>query len=323
VDTPSPAQAVAVVGDYAYVAGFSQNFGSGLQVIDVTNPASPRFAGSIFTPNRFPAGVAVVGDYAYIAWGRSGLQIVPAQCDAVAVSELDIKPGSCPNPFNRKLFEFTAGTNPRRGGVSPVAVLGSDDFDVSEIDVSTMRLEGVAPLMSGGEPKVEDVATALDDNSDCACTDEGPDGFIDLKIKFPAQEIAAAVPMGVRREQRVLTLTGVLLDGTPFEANDCVVFVGPPDGGAVLTNEEPILNLAFPNPFSPVTRISYAIPKRQSVRLVVYDVAGRLVEELADGVKGPGEQVVEWDVGRLPSGIYFYRLRADNTTLTKKMVLLK
>jgi hypothetical protein len=142
-------------------------------------------------------------------------------------------------------------------------------------------------------------------------------------MKFPAQEIAAAVPMGGRGEERVLTLTGELLDGTPFEATDCVVFVGPPGEGAVPTNQEPILNMAFPNPFNPVTRISYSIPQRQQVRLVVYDVAGRLVEELADEVKGPGEYVVEWDAGRFSSGIYFYRLRTGNTTLTKKMVLLK
>ena len=241
----------------------------------------------------------------------------------VVSAMLDIKPGGCPNPFSTRLFEFPAGSNPRKGGVLPVAVLGSQTFDVSQIDVSTLRLEGVQPLMLGGGPKLEDVAAVLADNSDCACMDDGPDGFIDLKMKFLGQEIAAAVPMRARGEERVLTLTGELLDGTWFEATDCVVFVGPRDDGRMPANENPTLNMAFPNPFNPVTRISYSIPKSQHVRLVVYDVAGRLVEELADEVKGPGEYVVEWDAGRFPSGIYFYSLRAGNTTLTKKMVFLK
>ena len=205
----------------------------------------------------------------------------------------------------------------------PVAVLGSETFDVAEIDVSTLRLEGVGPLMSGGGPKLEYVTGALDKDSDCECTNDGSDEFIDLKMKFLGQEIAAAVPMGERGEERVLTLTGELLDGTPFEATDCVVFVGPPGERVLPANQEPTLNMACPNPFNPVTRISYTVPNTQHVRLVIYDVAGRLVEELVNEVKGPGEHVVEWDAGSLPSGIYFYSLKAGNTTLTKKMVFLK
>ena len=177
--------------------------------------------------------------------------------------------------------------------------------------------------MLGGGPKLEDIATALDETSDCECTNDGPDGFIDLTMKFLGQEIAAAVPMGARGEERVLTLAGELLDGTPFEATDCVVFVGPPGERVVPANQEPTLNTAFPNPFNPVTRISYSVPNTQHVHLVVYDVAGRLVEELVNEVKGAGEYVVEWDARGFPSGIYFYRLSAGNTTLTKRMVFLK
>jgi flagellar hook assembly protein FlgD len=71
------------------------------------------------------------------------------------------------------------------------------------------------------------------------------------------------------------------------------------------------------------TRISYSVPTSQHVRIAIYDVAGRLVEDLVNETKAAGEYVVEWDAGSLASGIYFYRLRAGNTTLTKKMVFLK
>jgi hypothetical protein len=65
--------------------------------------------------------------------------------------DIDIKPGSCPNPLNLK-----------SKGVLPVAILGSEDLDVSTIDVDTIRLEGVAPLRS----RLEDVATPVVDGND-------------------------------------------------------------------------------------------------------------------------------------------------------------
>jgi hypothetical protein len=71
VDTPGKAFGVAVVGDTAYVADFS----SGLQVIDISNPASPQIIGAVDTPGK-AVGVTVVGDTAYVAEYGSGLQVI-------------------------------------------------------------------------------------------------------------------------------------------------------------------------------------------------------------------------------------------------------
>ncbi len=89
--------------------------------------------------------------------------------------DLDIKPGSCPNPFNVKLFEFAEDSKPNKGGVLPVAVLGSETFDVTNVDLSSLRLEGVMPLSKGG-PNIVDVAGPVVDGGECACTTAGPDG---------------------------------------------------------------------------------------------------------------------------------------------------
>jgi len=62
---------------------------------------------------------------------------------------LDIKPGSCPNPFNAKLFEYVGCDNEHKGGVLPVTILGSDGFDVYDVDIGTVRLEGIRPLETG------------------------------------------------------------------------------------------------------------------------------------------------------------------------------
>ncbi len=134
--------------------------------------------------------------------------------DVVPVTEtisIDIKPGSCPNPLNTK-----------SKGVLPVAILGTDAFDVADIDVASIRLQGVAPIRSS----IEDVSTPVsDDLDDCDCTTDGPDGFDDLTLKFWTQEIVAALGPVNDGDEIVLTLTGSLLDGTPIEGQDCVLIL--------------------------------------------------------------------------------------------------
>jgi C1A family cysteine protease len=84
----------------------------------------------------------------------------------------------------------------------------------------------------------------------------------------------------------------------------------------------------FPNPFNPATTIAYELPDKCPVRLSVYDVAGRLVRVLVDGNIPAGRHETAWDgtdrAGRTAaSGIYFYRIDAGGTVITKKMALLR
>jgi hypothetical protein len=124
---------------------------------------------------------------------------------------IDIKPSSCPNPLN---------VNDK--GVLPVAILGSEDFDVFNIDPASIRLEGVAPVRSS----YEDVTTPMPIDAEiCDCTTEGPDGYLDLTLKFKVQEIVAALVEVNDGEELELTLTGVLHDGTPIEGKDCILII--------------------------------------------------------------------------------------------------
>ncbi len=125
---------------------------------------------------------------------------------------VDLKPQSCPNPIN---------TNAR--GTIPVAILGSDSFDVSEINVSTIELAGVSPIRSS----IEDVAAPFEPfigKEDCLdCTTAGPDGFDDLSLKFDAQELIAALGEVEDRVCLLLSLTGNLKDefgGTAIVGED-------------------------------------------------------------------------------------------------------
>ena len=83
------------------------------------------------------------------------------------------------------------------------------------------------------------------------------------------------------------------------------------------------LHQNFPNPFNPLTTISYNLKTNSKVELKVYDVTGREVAILVDGFSSAGEHSVEWDGSDLASGLYIYRLTTDSFSETKKMLLLK
>ena len=125
---------------------------------------------------------------------------------------VDIKPQSCPNPLNVK-----------SKGILPIAILGTDDYDVITIDPTSIRLAGVEPLRSG----YEDVATPVSDSNDCNCmTTESPDGFLDLTLKFETQRIVEAIGDVNDGDVLELPLTGVLSDETPIEGADCILIRG-------------------------------------------------------------------------------------------------
>ena len=79
----------------------------------------------------------------------------------------------------------------------------------------------------------------------------------------------------------------------------------------------------YPNPFNPTTQIKYQIPNTIQVSLKVYDVLGREVITLVDEVKPRGDYELQWNAGRMVTGVYFYRLIAGSSIVTKKLLLLK
>ena len=142
----------------------------------------------------------------------------------VIVAHLDIKPGSCPNPVNV-----------RSRGVVPVAIVGSESFDVTEIDTDSLvltRADGVGAAVTpiarrhGRIGSFEDVATPFD-GEPCDCHDLSGDGLDDLVVKFSTQEMAKLLDLDSesRRAPVILTVSGSLLDVSEFEASDCVVII--------------------------------------------------------------------------------------------------
>jgi hypothetical protein len=132
---------------------------------------------------------------------------------AVMPVKVYVMPRSCPNPLN---------VNSR--GVLPVAILGTDSLEVTDIGAATTKIVdgAVAPLRWAWE----DVATPY--NGDFLegafdCSEAGPDGYIDLVLFFDKPEVVAAIGEVSDGEVLQLTVTGDLWDGTLIGGYDFVV----------------------------------------------------------------------------------------------------
>ena len=83
------------------------------------------------------------------------------------------------------------------------------------------------------------------------------------------------------------------------------------------------LERPYPNPFNPVTTISYNLKESSAIRLVIYDLLGREVEILHEGMKMAGYHHLTWNASGYASGIYFVRLTSDKHIQIQKIVLMK
>jgi hypothetical protein len=88
----------------------------------------------------------------------------------------------------------------------------------------------------------------------------------------------------------------------------------------------------FPNPFNPDTKIAYSLPEAGRVEITVFDIRGRILNTLLDGVQPAGSHEIRWNGtdssgNAVPAGIYFYKMRVSGNnreyTASRKMVLMK
>ena len=83
------------------------------------------------------------------------------------------------------------------------------------------------------------------------------------------------------------------------------------------------LNQNYPNPFNPSTAITFVVPTNGQVSLKVYDMLGREVATLVNGLQDAGVHTAYFNASNLASGVYLYKISAGNFTQVKKMMLLK
>ncbi len=91
----------------------------------------------------------------------------------------------------------------------------------------------------------------------------------------------------------------------------------------IFISEGFLISQNYPNPFNPSTKINYQLPVAGNVTLKVYDVLGNEIATLVNEEKPAGSFEIEFKANYLPSGVYFYQLKAGDYVETKKMILLK
>ena len=113
-----------------------------------------------------------------------------------------------------------------------MALVGTEDFDVEDVDITSLYLGNAAPT----RVQYRDVSRpGLGD--DCACSDEGGDGLEDMLLQFKIQDLLPDPASVADGETRRVTLTGTFKTGLSFEATNCVQFVKANDGPIQLPEE--------------------------------------------------------------------------------------
>ena len=119
------------------------------------------------------------------------------------------------------------------------------------------------------------------------------------------------LPVG-RYEYR---LKQIDLDGSSEYSHSVAIEIGVPKEFALYQN--------YPNPLNPMTVIGYQLPFISKVSLKIYDILGREVETLVNGLQEAGSYEVQFDARLLANGIYFYQLNAGDFSVVKKLVIVK
>jgi hypothetical protein len=116
-------------------------------------------------------------------------------------------------------------------------------------------------------------------------------------------------------------------NGVPFTNGDGIVFIDE-----VLSSEntqqyprEFSINRIFPNPFNPVTKISFDIPfgLNEKTSIQIFDLTGRWIETLIHKKLESGSYQINWQPAQVPSGLYFLEMRSGSKRAIQKITLLK
>ena len=234
------------------------------------------------------------------------VQSVPGPPPTIT-AQLDIKPGQCPNLHN-----------PNSNGVVPFALVGSPTLDVRDIDLGSVRLGGFSPVRTS----FEDVARAFSPTP-CECIAVGVDGVEDLALKFSAEDVISALGPTQPGGTGMLTVTGLLANGTPFEARDCLSLVGPPPPDSI-PGDSLVAEMAVRrDPSSSGARVAYTLAEDAVVDLSVYDVTSRYLESLVRAHQRRGPHEIQWRAEGHRPGVYFLRLTTDRRMHMRRFVLLR
>ncbi len=214
--------------------GDGQTFADAALIVN-SNELAP--AGPVFQGNTVPGGnlwdIRSFDVTSSLSPGPNSLNLTTglnSDCLSLIAALIDLPAGAAPPPPKIEVtLDFSPTLCPNiflcgDKGENDVAILGSENFDVSKIDVSSIKLNGVSPLSS----VIKDVAAPFREPiTDCSsCTTDGPDSIKDLLFKFSTPAIHKALGNTKDKQCVKVTITGKLLaefGGTPISGEDMVI----------------------------------------------------------------------------------------------------
>lgn len=342
-NTWGAAHGVAVSGDYAYVADGTWD---GLVVIDISNPFAPVEVGSCDTPGG-AYKVAVSGFYAYIADLAAGLRVID-----VSDPLIPVEVGHHRTPGNT----LGVSTTESHIYVADESYFGIYQFSLPVVTI-TMTPVG-APIQIPASGGSFDFNVSIDNGSSSPASVDVwimvqlPDSswfgpvLGPVRITVPGggsitrlrtQAVPESAPAGIYNYTGYTGYYPFKLESSSFtfeklDTGDSEI-IGEwlNTGNDLLSNQVTSARLpssfclfpCHPNPFNPSTVIGFVLPKATHVNLIVYDLQGRAVCELVDGIRHAGVHEVTWEASDRASGIYFYQIEAGGFNAVRKMVLVK
>jgi hypothetical protein len=225
---------------------------------------------------------------------------------------------------------------------------GNFIYDYLKIDhvenIFGSRFKGALPVLPGyGELFTDSIKTSANANFHMPYVEgisAGPDGkeiFL-YETYFDTSTSQGSMknePVGIEyigEDYKVVTLSFPLYYMNLEESKALIEYIFINKFNEVISVEEAeqyaipkdfVLYQNYPNPFNPSTKIKFAIPKNESVKIEVYNSIGQKIEALLNQHMKAGHHDVEFNAQNLSSGIYFYKIEAGEFQDVKKMILLK
>jgi hypothetical protein len=170
------------------------------------------------------------------------------------------------------------------------------------------------------------VTGPVDGESECNETVQGPDGYLDLTLKFKNQELISSLGEVSDGDELILTIVGNLMDDQEIEGNDCVIIIDNTKSEEISSTDLPTifaLEQNYPNPFYSTSVINFSIPEDCHVELQFMDMTGKIIYTIENRKYEAGYHSVVIDAMDLEQGLYFYRIVAGEYTDTKQALIIK
>ncbi len=353
--TDDEAHGIHVSGNYAYIADTYH----GLKIFDISNPMSPFEVGTLntgYSDSQSAELVFVKDNYAYISDEYNGFIIADVSnpsSPSIIWSSGSVNPTGI---FVKENYAYLS----QESGLSIWDVSNpSETFKVSSLNLNSLYSGGV--YVSGNYAYLANSGLYIVDISSPASPikiDFIPDGAMDVFVKGKYAYVTEENEMQILdvsnpTSPNVVGVFNLNSSMSNIFVSENKIYVASGTAGVYILQNDLIskvkkankclpmnfnLSQNYPNPFpafgetsAPTTKIKYSIPvvgsphmrDELSVHLTVYDILGREIATLVNKKQPPGNYSVQFNAANLPSGIYFYTLRAGNFTTTKKMILIK